>query len=435
VTHIVLDLSRLLSRATRPTPTGIDRIELAYAKHFIARSPDRLSLTAITRWGRFGPLPLDLAERFIAALDAVWTGRAKTQFARRRVVMAARMLWLQLAVRGESALCTELRRVNRPVVYVLVSHHHLDRPVPIARLKNKTRARFACFVHDLIPVEFPEYARPGQAERHEKRITTVARLADVVIVNSDHTRSRLEPLLSREARARAVLVVPPGIDLPGTDRSLPPEKRHPYFICVGTIEPKKNHLLLLNLWRRLEADMGPRAPQLVLVGARGWEIENVVDMIERSLPLRRLVDERGPLSDAAMVSMVSGARAMLLPTFAEGYGLPLAEALTLGTPVLCSDLPSLRSVGGTVPEYLDPLDGPAWYRAIVDYLPDDSERRGAQLRRLVSWRGPSWEEHFATVDALLECLSQTDEGGIKRQRQSASFRRQQCKRRPRRTHA
>jgi glycosyltransferase involved in cell wall biosynthesis len=423
LTQIVLDLSRLLSRAGRSAPTGIDRVELAYAKHFMARHPERLSLTAVTSWGRFGLLPLAAAKRFVAALDAVWQGHAETPTARRRAVAAARKLRLYLVASGETALRAELRQRGRPAVYLLVSHHHLDRPAPIARLKKQAGARFACLVHDLIPIEYPEFARPGQAERHEKRITTVARLADAVIVNSDHTGSCLELFLKRKNRAPRVLVAPLGIDLPLIDRSSPVAPGQPYFICVGTIEPKKNHLLLLNLWRRLAADMGPRAPRLVLVGERGWEIENVVDMIERSIPLRRLVDEQGPLSDAAMARMLSGARALLMPTFAEGYGLPVAEALKLGTPVLCSDLPSLRALGKEVPEYLDPLDGPAWYRAIVDYMAEDSGRRAAQLRRLVSWRVPGWEAHFAAVDALLDGFGRIGDPGAEEE-PSAGARRQ-----------
>lgn len=337
----------------------------------------------------------------MAALDGVWRGAAA---ARGAANATARQLQLRLIVGDESALHGELRRSDGPLVYLLVSHHHLDRPVIIARLKERCGTQFACLVHDLIPMEFPEYARPGQAERHARRMTTAARLSDAVIVNSDDTRVRFEPLLRREMRNPRLLVAPLGIDLPPPQRPQAPRDGLPYFVCVGTIEPKKNHLLLLNLWRRLAAELGARTPRLVLVGARGWEIENVADMIERSLPLRHLVDERGAASDAEMVGLLSGARALLMPSFAEGYGLPVAEALNLGLPVLCSDLACLRGVGGDVAEYLDPLDGPAWRQAIVDYAEENSPRRAAQLARLAAWRAPTWENHFAAVEALLDGL-------------------------------
>jgi glycosyltransferase involved in cell wall biosynthesis len=110
----------------------------------------------------------------------------------------------------------------------------------------------------------------------------------------------------------------------------------------------------------------------------------------------------GPLPEARAAALLAGARALLFPSFAEGYGLPLAEALALGVPAVCSALPALREVGGAVPDYLDPLDGAAWRRAVLDHARPGSARRAAQLARLRGWRAPSWEAHFAAVDALLD---------------------------------
>jgi glycosyltransferase involved in cell wall biosynthesis len=307
-------------------------------------------------------------------------------------------LQLRATLYGEAALHAQIRRSALPAVYLLVSHHHLDRPQLIARLKRRTGAHFVPFVHDLIPSTFPEYVRPGQAERHRRRIHTVARLADAVIVNSDDTRTRLAPLLERHDRSPTIVVAALGIDLSLSERPSPDH----YFVCIGTIEPRKNLLLLLNVWRRLADDHGASAPRLILVGRRGWENENILDMIERSPSCRRLVVEHSALPDVATAKLLAGARALLMPSFAEGYGLPVAEALNLGTPALCSDLPALRAVGKDVPEYLDPLDGVGWLRAIEDYARPDSARRRAQLERLRFWQAPNWNEHFATVRALLD---------------------------------
>src|SRR5215471_19952988 len=70
--HIFFDLSRLLWRSERFAPTGIDRVELAYARHLIATTRDRLSF--VGWWGRFGPLPDNLAAAFVESLDALWSG-------------------------------------------------------------------------------------------------------------------------------------------------------------------------------------------------------------------------------------------------------------------------------------------------------------------------------------------------------------------------
>jgi glycosyltransferase involved in cell wall biosynthesis len=175
----------------------------------------------------------------------------------------------------------------------------------------------------------------------------------------------------------------------------------PFFIYVSTIEARKNHLLLLNLWRRLAGELGDQAPLLVLIGQRGWETENVVDMLERCPGLRGIVLERNNLPDAEMVGLIKHASALLLPSFAEGFGFPLIEAFELGTPAICSDIPALRETGGDVAEFIDPLDGPGWRTAVLDYAAPNSPRRAAQLARLAHWQPPRWDQHFAAVDRFL----------------------------------
>jgi glycosyltransferase involved in cell wall biosynthesis len=397
---IALDLSRLLSRAGRGTPTGIDRVELAYAEHLIANGASAC-FTALSASGGLGLLQRRAAEKFVHAIGTTWRGGPDPAHEDRQVRRIARQFRIALLTGRQRALMKELRSGAAPPVYLLVSHHHLERRSLIARLKERTRARFICLVHDLIPIEFPEYAKPGQAANHLSRIETAAQLADALIVNSAVTRDALQPHLDRAGRAPPVLVAPFGVDLPAAPIDRDPPFDRPYFVYVSTIEARKNHLLLLNLWRRLASELGDRAPLLVLVGQRGWETENVVDMLERCPALKGAVVEHNAMSDTDMVPLLKGAKALLLPSFAEGFGFPLIEALELGVPALCSDIPALRETGGAVPDFLDPLDGPGWQLAILDYAAPGSPRRAAQLARLSRWEPPSWEHHFAIVDRFI----------------------------------
>ena len=82
----------------------------------------------------------------------------------------------------------------------------------------------------------------------------------------------------------------------------------------------------------------------------------------RAAPFAVSVEECGRLPDTTVAGLLKGA--LLLPSFAAGYGLPLPEALTQGTPLLCSDIAVFREVGGDIPDYLDPTNGPAWYAAV-----------------------------------------------------------------------
>jgi glycosyltransferase involved in cell wall biosynthesis len=229
--------------------------------------------------------------------------------------------------------------------------------------------------------------------------------ADGVIVNSAATGAALQPHLDRVGRAPPVLVAPFGADLPAAAGDGAPPYERPYFVYVGTIEARKNHLLLLLIWRRFAAELGDRAPLLVLIGQRGWETENVIDLLDRCPGLRGCVIEHGNLADGDMVRLLKGARAMLLPSFAEGFGFPIIEALQIGVPSLCSDIPALRETGGGVPEFLDPLDGPGWRAAILDYAAPQSRRRAAQMERLAGWSPPRWSDHFTAVDRFIAAVA------------------------------
>ena len=397
---ILFDLSRLISRAGRETPTGIDRVELAYAEHVIGGTAP-LCFTVLTASGRFGLLPRAAAEDYIQTVAGTWRGQVGSPRQTGPAKRLARRLRLEALLRGERALQAKLRtQVDKPV-YLLVSHHHLEKRRVIARLKRQGDACFVCLIHDLIPIEFPEYALPGQDDKHRRRIATAAALADAVIVNSLVTRDAFRPYLARAGRAPAVLVAPFGVDLPSVPAQGTPPVKPPYFVCVSTIEARKNHLLLLNLWRQLADELRDAAPRLVLIGQRGWETENAIDMLERCPALRGIVVEFNNLPDGEVARLLKGAQALLLPSFAEGFGFPLVEALALGVPVLCSDLAALRENGGTVPEYFNPLDGLGWRAAVTDYSLPASPRRQAQLSRMTNWRPTSWNDHFASIDALI----------------------------------
>jgi glycosyltransferase involved in cell wall biosynthesis len=394
--EIILDLSRLLSRVLHPTPTGVDRVEMAYARGLIAAAPQQLAFAAVQPTGMYGRLPRSAVFRFLDATERAWQDEGHLG-GTRQMARSARSLWAlrpRLVPRKPS---------NTRRIYVQASPHHLDRADLVESILRREQARFLCMVHDLIPIEYPEFARPGGAEMHRRRIATVAAHADVVVTNSLATQASLTPFLVAAGRAPIVRVAHLGTAWDEAERpaeSVEAEET-PYFVCVGTIEPRKNHLLLLNIWRRLaeQAD-GKPIPKLLVIGRRGWENEQVVDMLERCPPLAGHVEEHGRVPDREVRRLIAGARALLLPSFAEGYGMPVTEALALGTPVICSDLPALREAGGDLPTYLDPLDGPAWMAAIQEH---------AHVRKVVP-RGarvlPSWDKHIAILMELVHKLAE-----------------------------
>jgi glycosyltransferase involved in cell wall biosynthesis len=389
--HVILDISRLLTVAHRAAPTGIDRVELAYARRYAADPSVACTFIAELPLLGFAALPRGVVADLALALEEAWIAGGRS------AVAAARRARLALPF-GRPAMNEALRRRD-PKTFLLVSHRALERPARITALR-KQGCLFVPLIHDLIPLQHPEFAREGHAERHRRRIATTAALADAIVVNSAATGGALAPWLA--GRGTPVAIAPLGVTPPAVEE--PPVAMRPYFVALGTIEPRKNHLLLLNLWRQFAATLGAAAPRLVVVGRRGWENENVLDMLERCAAIDGLVRETGALPDREVASLLRGARALLFPSFAEGFGLPLAESLALGVPAIASDLPALREVGGNVPDYIDPVDGAAWRAAVLDYARPDSPARRAQMARLANWSPPGWADHFARVDALLERL-------------------------------
>jgi len=310
---------------------------------------------------------------------------------------------VQLAARG---LMTRRDVPLAGSVYLNVGHTGLDKPGHAAWIR-RTGVRPVYFLHDLIPLTHPEYCRPGEPSKHLERMQALLSLGQGVIGNSQETLAELARFANahRDSVVPPSLVAPLGITPAGQDAAMP-RMATPYFVTVGTIEGRKNHLLLLNLWAEMARSLGPLCPQLVIIGQRGWECEQAIDMIERCAAIQGHVVELPRCSDVELAAYMRGARALLFPSFVEGYGLPLVEALACGTPVIASDLGVFRELAGDIPDYLSPLDGLGWRDRILDYAEPDSPSRAAQIARLEGWTPPSWDAHFSLVDRWLAQMPQ-----------------------------
>lgn len=386
---ILLDVSRLVWRAwARKLPTGIDRTCLAYIAHFGPRAR-----AVVQRSGATLVLPANSSQRMFELLLAPGDD-VKARLA--RLIAAGFLFRRRCDLSG--------------LVYLNVGHTGLDRPSH-ADWVDRTEVVPLYFVHDLIPLTHPEYCRPGEPEKHLRRMKAMLGYGSGVIANSRETLNELAVF----AGLQKALAMPPGLVAPlgvadpvsggGRGAASVTLPSRPYFVMLGTIEGRKNHLLILNIWRELARRLGPACPQLVVIGQRGWECEQAVDMLERSEEIRGHVIELSRCSDDQLAAYMANARALLFPSFVEGYGLPLVEALAAGTPVIASDLNVFRELAGDIPTYLSPIDGLGWLRAIEAFARDDCPERAAQLVRMQGWRAPQWSDHFALVDRWLEQFS------------------------------
>jgi glycosyltransferase involved in cell wall biosynthesis len=294
-----------------------------------------------------------------------------------------------------------LRHKDQKYLYIYTAYNRGFPFNALEAISNMAPLEYCVFMHDLIIIYYSEYFLPVNRDAQIKWMKHLLTLKPKIISNSNETKRYLQCFTEEHDRecddiVTANIGVEPCFLKQNTPPPLTTDKN--YFVVIATIEPRKNHLLLLNIWRDMaqQRSLDPM-PKIYLVGKRGWENENVIDMVERCKPIDGLVHEASNLSDAELTSLLLGARALLYPTFAEGWGMPVVEALTLGVPVICSDIPELKESGQNIPDYIHPVDGLGWMNTIIDYCHHESALRSAQMARISLFRPPTWEEHFRLV--------------------------------------
>lgn len=385
---LLLDVSRLIWRSWRgKLPTGIDRVCLEYVAHFGPRA------RAVVQYhGRTYVLSPASSDRLFGLILRGGPGLRK-----KLIAFALRAL-----------ARTKRKPPQRGMIYLNVGHTGLHDSA-LTTWISTYGVRAVHLVHDLIPITHPQFCRAGEAQKHADRMRNALKSATAIIGNSQTTLDDLATFASSTGHP-----MPPNISawLGGAripDRVVPRTLARPHFIAIGTIEGRKNHLLLLEVWRRLVAALGDQAPLLVLVGQRGWEAEEATALLDQGGDLDGHVLEFSRCEDDELLQLLAGATALLMPSFCEGFGLPVVEALQVGTPVIASNLSVFRELAGPLPTYLDPLDTKAWEAAIQAFIVNGPESR-RQRSTISDYRAPDWPRHFSAVEEWLGTLPAPSSG-------------------------
>lgn len=422
---VCFDVTHLVARLMIRSPSGIDKVDQAYGGHFAARS-----LGPAVHYGLRAPhvlAPARMQQIMDLVISAPWeAGHAGSSqdgaFAHVETWLAGPRQ-VPLAAHADKRPGPSLDRLIRslqrawlrvlrdPVaipegaVYLNVAQLVFEYPMFFRWLQRRPDVRPVFLIHDLLPLDHPEYFRPGYRARFNQRMGTAARYGAAFITTTDVVRDRLQDEMRRRGPQTMPIHVAP---LPTTlrpataqDPSDPHLARIPYFVVLGTIEARKNHLLLLNIWRQFAEGAGP-VPKLVIVGARGWENEQVFDILDRGLLTRPHVIEVSGLGTAALIRLLKNARALLMPSWAEGYGLPIAEALTLGTPVVASQIPVFHEVSQGCAILKHPFDGVGWRETIKSLIDGNSPALRDVRAQAARFSPPTWPDYFRGVEEFLQ---------------------------------
>lgn len=393
----LLDLTRLMSRLGRGPMTGIDRVEYAYLTRLLACDAPLFGLVrssagwllldakgcagmAALATGQI-PLPrADLLSRLLLPSNPL---RARSETALRQLAMARA---------ARPGLARLLRRLPKGASYINVGHANLtDRA--LERLR-KAGLSVTVMIHDTIPLDHPEFARPDSIEPFRAKLAAVSAHASRIIHITRTAQSLTEAQLARFGRVPPAVIAPIGTAVPQPDPTgLPPglDLSAPYFVTLGTIEPRKNHALLLDVWAQLPTP----APRLLILGNRGWADPALLARLD-ALPPNGPVQVLQGLDDGAVALILSKACALLAPSLAEGFGLPPVEAALLGTPVIATDLAVTREILGNMAVYLNPTDIYSWVETIVRQASQPRSMRATDP----TWKAPDWDAHFKKALSL-----------------------------------
>jgi glycosyltransferase involved in cell wall biosynthesis len=255
------------------------------------------------------------------------------------------------------------------------------------------RGALVVTIHDAVPWTHPETLTPRGVRWHRHMAERVTATADAVVVPTRAVADDLARVLPLPAR---VVVTGAGVGTALADRSDAAERRHrlgvpsgEYLLTVATLEPRKGLDVLLGALAQRPGEL----PPLMVVGQAGWGGVDP-DRMARNLGLPEgRIRLLGRLPDADLAAVLHGATALVMPSRAEGFGLPVLEAMAAGVPVVSSDAAALVEVGGGATVVTPVGDARALAVALSDLVADDAHRR----RLIVAGRRRAAEFSWATV--------------------------------------
>ncbi len=261
-------------------------------------------------------------------------------------------------------------------------------------------------VHDLSYVRLPECFPVALKRYLDRAVPHSVEHADLILADAESTKRDLVSIY--QVPPERVDVLYSGVDArfcPQVDQASRARIREkyklerPYLLSVSTIQPRKNYVRLIKAFSRLVPNL-PSSVSLVIAGGNGWMYEQVYQTVEQ-LGLQDRVSILGFTPDEDLAPLYAMATLFVYPSLYEGFGLPVAEAMACGLPVVCSNASSLPEVGGDAVLYFDPCDVDAMADAIRRALADETLRKELRTKGLEQVKQFSWER---AAEGLLESL-------------------------------
>ena len=419
---VAYDLTRLFLAPAHVTPRGIDRVDLGYARHFLADWPGDAAATLLSPFG-LRVLERREALRVVDFAEAHWKegchpcddrllNRVKRKLADRsdgshvikigsRGRQIAGMMRQVLRHAGRIAGASRSHAIARNGIYLNTGQMGIAVPQLLSWLAARPDIRSVFMLHDLIPIEYAQFVPALSSYFHNNMVTNAMAHASGLITTTKTMGHAIQQEFMRRGHpgmpvlSEPLPVSPSFLNGRSADERL---SQAPYFVIVGSIELRKNHALLLEVWRELLRTEGARTPVLVMAGTRWNGHEAVTGAVNASPELRDVIIEVGGMSTPALHQLISNARGLLMPSFAEGFGLPIIEAQALGVPVIASDNAVHRETGGGGVRYINPCDVAGWADAIRAIMASPLSAAPCGAIR-------TWPDYFRRIEPFLSAIA------------------------------
>lgn len=261
--------------------------------------------------------------------------------------------------------------------------------------QQPTNKKTVAFIHDLTTKFFPNYHLIKNKILYHHRFKNIKKYANAILTNSEYTKNDIIEHLGIDAGR--IFVTPFGTNKrfrPLLDEDIKPVLQKyniytPYICYLGTIEPRKNLNNLFKAFYQLKQQESiPH--RLVLIGKEGWYYENIYKKINE-LNLDGDVIKTGFVPDEEIPHLLNGADIFVYPSFYEGFGLPVLEAMACGTPVVTSQTSSLPEVCGDAAKYINPKKPEDIAEKLFEFIKSEQERDKFSELGLKRAQKFSWE--------------------------------------------
>lgn len=402
--RVIYDCTRLIDRSNNVTPTGIDRVDIHYLDGLLKNNEIEVAGILQVK-GKFLMINIDRVLDLHSIMYGKWIDNSisdedfkiKIKEYIENLTSDVKKIKNLIEGRIDSRIVAYSKsKISRPA-YINTTFSGVDDVILHSALKKIAEIKMVYFVHDLLPIEYPEYFWPEWNKVHYGRFMAISLNGDLIVAVSKDVKNKLEEAyVGAGIQACPVVAIQNGVEdifIKSRIRSIDDYNPENQFTIVSTIEPRKNHLLLLNVWRDLINSSDCRnKPKLVIIGSRGWHNQNTFDFIDKADFLKQYVQVYSNVSDDFMLDELRKSKAALFPSFGEGWGLPIVEAMSIGIPTICADIPVHRESSQGLAEYLSPIDGLGWRKIINEYSNHSKDMSNKMHINTLKFKPIEWSE-------------------------------------------